>query len=74
MDDPVKKVEAFITSENCFGVMGQLRRLGVLTGEDMKKAIKMRREDWINFMKEKAGIAGAENDAEGEWHEEEKET
>ena len=66
MEDPVRKVEAFITSENCFVVMGQLRRLGVLTGADMKKAIKMRREDWINFMKEKAGIAGPKIRVEGE--------
>jgi len=74
MEDPVKKVEDFITSENCFAVMGQLRRLGVLRGADIRKTMSMTRGGWVNFMKEKAGIAGVENDAEGELHEEEKET
>ncbi|MEW5946561.1 MAG: hypothetical protein AB1742_10225 [bacterium] len=74
MEDPVKKVVDFIESENVFGVMGQLRRLGVLTKEDIRRAMGMKRPEFIAFMKERAGIAGAENDAEGERREEEKET
>jgi hypothetical protein len=74
MEDPVKKVVDFIEGENVFGVMGQLRRLGVLSKDDIRRAMGMKRPAWISFMKEKAGIAGAENDAEGELHEEEKET
>jgi len=58
MEDPVKKVIDFIETENCFAVMGQLRRLGVLTGADIRKAISMSRSEWVTFMKEKAGIAG----------------
>jgi hypothetical protein len=57
MEDPVKKVESFIEQENCFAVMGQLRRLGVLTGADIRNAMTMTRGEWVNFMKEKAGIA-----------------
>ena len=66
MEDPVKKVETFITSENCFAVMGQLRRLGVLTGEDMKKAMGMKRAEFIAFMKEKAGIGDAVSASESQ--------
>ena len=58
MEDPVKKVVSFITTENCFEVMGQLRRLGVLTGADIRKAMSMSRSEWVTFMTEKAGIAG----------------
>lgn len=74
MEDPVKRVSDFVEQENCFSVMGQLRRLGVLSKDDMRRAMGMKRADWIAFMKEKAGIAEAKNDAEGEWREEEKET
>ena len=65
-DDPINKIERFITEENCYVVMGQLRRLGVLTKADIQKAMGMKRVAWINFMKEKAGIAGLGNKAEGE--------
>ncbi len=66
MDDPIRKVEEFITTENCFAVMGQLRRLGVLSKDDVRRAMGMNRLDWISFMKEKAGIAGPDIKAEGE--------
>ena len=66
MDDPIDKIDRFITEENCYVVMGQLRRLGVLTKADIQKAMGMKRVAWINFMKEKAGIAGPEIKAEGE--------
>ena len=66
MEDPVKRVSDFVEQENCFSVMGQFRRLGVLTKADILKAMGMKRAAWINFMKEKAGIAGPEIKAEGE--------
>lgn len=66
MEDPIRKVEEFITTENCFAVMGQLRCLGVLSKADIHRAMGMNRRDWISFMKEKAGIAGADIKAEGE--------
>ena len=66
MDDPVEKIARFITEENCYVVMGQFRRLGFLTKADIQKAMGMKRAAWINFMKEKAGIAGPEIKAEGE--------
>ncbi len=66
MEDPVKKVATFIERENCFAVLGQLRRLGVLSKDDIRRAMGMKRAEFIVFMREKAGIAGTENDAEGE--------
>ena len=65
-DDPINKIARFITEENCYVVMGQFRRLGILTKADVRNAMGMKRAEWINFMKEKAGIAGPENKAEGE--------
>ncbi|HOC92750.1 MAG TPA: hypothetical protein PKH33_10330 [bacterium] len=65
MEDPVKKVVAFIEQENCFAVLGQLQRLGVLSKDDIRKAMGMKRSDWISFMKKKAGIAGPDINVEG---------
>ena len=65
-DDPINKIARFITEENCYVVMGQLRRLRILTKADIRKAMGMKRQEWIGFMKEKAGIAGPEIKAEGE--------
>ena len=65
-DDPINKIARFITEENCYVVMGQFRRLRVLTKADIHKAMGMKRQEWISFMKEKAGIAGPEIKAEGE--------
>jgi len=65
-DDPIGKIARFITDENCYVVMGQFRRLGVLTKADIQKAMGMNRQGWISYMKEKAGIAGPEIKAEGE--------
>ena len=56
MADDVIDICKWIESANCFEVMGQLRRLEVLSREDLKKAIHLRRPEWIVFMKEKAGI------------------
>jgi hypothetical protein len=66
MEDSIRKVEEFITTENCFAVMGQLRRFGVLSKDDVRRAMGMNRQDWISFMKEKAGIARPDITAEGE--------
>ena len=65
-DDPVEKISRFIEDENCYAVMGQFRRLHILTKADIHKAMGMKRAEWIAFMKEKAGIAGQEIKAEGE--------
>jgi len=65
-DDPIGKIDRFITEENCYMVMGQFRRLGVLTKADVHKAMGMNRVAWINFMKEKVGIPGPEIKAKGE--------
>ncbi len=65
-DDPIQKIERFITEENCYVVMGQFRRLRVLTKADIHRATGMKRQEWIAFMKEKAGIAGPDIKAEGE--------
>ena len=65
-DDPINKIARFITEENCYVVMGQLQRLGVLTKADIQKAMGMKRQTWISYMKEKAGIAGPEIKVEGE--------
>ncbi len=51
------KIERFIENENAFQVMGELKRLGILTKEDIGKAVLMDRAGWLQFMKEKAGIA-----------------
>ena len=65
-DNPIEKIARFIEDENCYAVMGQFRRLRVLTKADVRRAMGMKRQDWIAFMKEKAGIARPENKAEGE--------
>ncbi len=65
-DDPIEKIERFITEENCYVVMGQFQRLGVLTKADIHKAMGMNRQGWISYMKEKAGIAGPDIKTEGE--------
>ena len=54
-------VGKWVESENCFFVMGQLRRLGVLTREDVKKAMRLSRSQWIVFMREKIGIPQEKN-------------
>lgn len=47
----------FIENENAFQVMGEFKKLGLLTKEDMNRAMGMSRGEWLAFMKEKAGIA-----------------
>jgi hypothetical protein len=35
--------------------MGHFKRLGLLTGDDIRRAAKLSRAGWIQMMKEKAG-------------------
>ena len=66
MDNPIQRMENFIATENCFAVMGQFRRLGILSKEDVRSAMGMNRSDWVSFMRRKAGIAAPDNKTEGE--------
>jgi len=42
-------------------VMGQLRRLGLLTRDDLKKAMGLTRAEWITMMLEKTGLGPEQN-------------
>jgi len=55
--DPRKKIVDYIENTNAFEVMGHFKRLGLLTGDDIRRAAKLTRLEWLNMMKEKAGIA-----------------
>jgi len=52
---PRKKILDFITTSNAFEVMGHFKRLGILTGEDIRRAAKLSRAEWLRMMKEKTG-------------------
>ena len=54
-DFEVMGVDDFITKENCFAVMARFLRLGILSKEDIQRATKMGRADWISFMRRRAG-------------------
>ena len=56
MNDAIGKIERFIESENAFAVMGELKRQGLLTKEDINRAMSMSRDEFLRFMKQKAGI------------------
>ncbi len=62
MDD-VEDVGAWIEQENPFVVMVQFRLQELLTDDEMKHAILLRRTEWVAYMKEKANRA-SENKAE----------
>jgi len=66
MSEDVIDIRKWITENNCFEVMGQLRKLGILTCADLEKSMRMSRDEWIGFMLEKTGIAGPDIKAEGE--------
>ncbi len=57
MTDDVKDIAAWIETANCFEVMGQLRRLEVLSREDIEKAMRLKRSEWVRFIKDKLGLA-----------------
>jgi hypothetical protein len=50
-------IRDWVENANCFEVMGNLRRLGLLSRKDMKKAIRLSRREWIEFVLEKTGLA-----------------
>lgn len=56
------KITEFIQNENAYQVMGELRRLGVLSKEDISHAMTLDRQGWLKFMKEKAGVADGTED------------
>lgn len=49
-------MEEFISNENCFTVISEFRRLGLLTKEDVNSCMAMDRESWLTFMRSKAGL------------------
>jgi len=51
------KVVKFIETENAFTVMGQFRKMGIIDKADMEKAMSLSREDWLQLMKQRAGVA-----------------
>lgn len=55
MRDPRKKIVDYVENTNAFEVMGHFKRLGVLTGDDIRRAAKLSRSEWLRMMKEKAG-------------------
>ena len=55
MKDPRKKIVDYIEDTNAFEVMGHFKQLGILTGDDIRKAGKLSRAEWLRMMKEKAG-------------------
>jgi hypothetical protein len=57
MGDPREKVLNWIETANAFEIMGELKKQGLLTKEDINKAMLMDRQGWLQFMKEKAGVA-----------------
>jgi len=69
--DPRKKIIDYVERENVFLVMGQFKRLGLLTGDEIRLAAKLTRSEWLRMMKEKAGVAGYVPECD---HTDEKET
>ena len=57
MRDPRRKIVDYIEGTNVFEVMGHFKRLGLLTGDDIRRAAKLTRPAWLKMMKEKAGVA-----------------
>ncbi|HOO49879.1 MAG TPA: hypothetical protein PLK94_01175 [Alphaproteobacteria bacterium] len=52
----VRDIEKWIETSNCFEVMGQLRKLDVLSTADLEAAMKMTRGEWLVFMRLKVGL------------------
>ncbi|MFH1538211.1 MAG: hypothetical protein ABIH66_04580 [bacterium] len=57
MRDPRRKIADYVERENAFLVMGHFKRLGLLTGDDIRRAARLTRHEWLKMMKEKAGAA-----------------
>ncbi|HOC91568.1 MAG TPA: hypothetical protein PKH33_04290 [bacterium] len=56
MKDSRERIIEFIENENAFQVMGELKKQGLITKEDITAATLMDRKGWLKFMKEKAGV------------------
>lgn len=56
MSENVRDIRVWVERSNCFEVLGELRRLGLLTRADLEKAMRMDRDEWVNFMLEKVGL------------------
>jgi hypothetical protein len=56
MSGNVKDIGKWIETSNCFEVMGQLRKLDVLSSADLEAAMKMTRAEWLTFMNQKVGL------------------
>jgi hypothetical protein len=61
MFEDLVDVGQWVVETNSFEVMGQLRRLEVLTREDVEKATRLSRSQWIAFMREKIGLSPETN-------------
>ncbi len=55
--DEVDDIGTWIEEENPFVVMVQFRLQGLLTDDEMKYAILLRRSEWVSYMKEKTNRA-----------------
>lgn len=55
--DEVEDIGAWIEQENPFVAMVEFRLQGLLTDDEMKHAILLRRSEWVAYMKEKAALA-----------------
>lgn len=58
---------AFIETENAFIILSEFKRLGILSKEDVAKAMSMDRTGFLNFLKERAGLSeqGANDEKNG---------
>ncbi|MFC1474805.1 hypothetical protein ACFLQK_02060 [bacterium] len=61
MSEDLVDIGKWVVETNCFEVMGQLRRLEVISREDIKRAMRLSRSEWIAFMREKIGIPQEKN-------------
>ena len=74
MGGNVRDIGKWIETSNCFEVMGQLRKLDVLSATDLEAAMKMTRAEWLQFMKQKAGLElGTEHNKGRDYEKKEKE-
>jgi hypothetical protein len=47
----------FIEESNAFEVLGEFKRLGILSKEDVAKAMTLDRTGFLDFMKQRAGLS-----------------
>jgi len=69
----VRDIGKWIETSNCFEVMGQLRKLDVLSAADLKTAMKMSRGEWLEFMRQKIGLVSGIEQTNGRDHEKKEE-